>query len=96
MVGWVFACHQTGGYNNERNRLDRQAHQGPNGVGSSLREGVMVKKSGLLFFLIGLAACAKVDIDPASTPALKEGRSVEVGRDAEATVGSVAYSEYNY
>lgn len=49
-----------------------------------------------LMLTLMVAACAKIDINPSSVPTLKEGRSIEIGRDTEATVGSVVYSEYNY
>src|SRR5947207_1867850 len=50
----------------------------------------------VLMLALALIACAKIDINPSSPPTLKEGRSIELGRDTEATVGSVVYSEYNY
>jgi hypothetical protein len=49
-----------------------------------------------LMLALTLTACAKIEANPSSIPTLKEGRSVEVGKETEATVGSVVYSEYNY
>jgi hypothetical protein len=56
-----------------------------------------VKKCfSFLIVALALTACAKIDINPSSLPTLKEGRSIEIGRDTETTVGSIVYSEYNY
>ncbi len=43
-----------------------------------------------------LSGCAKVNIDRASMPTLTEGRSVDIGKDSSASVGSIMYSEYSY
>jgi hypothetical protein len=54
------------------------------------------KYFSFLMVALALTACAKIDIKSSSVPTLKEGRSVEIGKETEATVGSVVYLEYNY
>jgi hypothetical protein len=52
------------------------------------------KYFSFLMLALTLMACAKIEINPSSIPTLKEGRSVEIGKETEATVGSVVYNYY--
>jgi hypothetical protein len=46
--------------------------------------------------LSSLPGCAQIDLNPASVPSLKSGRSVQIGQESAIAVGAVMYSEYNY